>query len=215
MADVPGGMSPDAAGEWSSPALIDAWLADFGFEFELRPGEDVPLADDPEAVAAARRFRDVLGRFPSGVTVVTSMAGGVPVGMTCQSFSSVSLNPPLVLFCPSRTSRAWPLIQLSGSFAVNLLAEDQAELSTTMATRGVDKFADVAWKPSPSTGSPVLEGTLGYLDCSLHTVHEAGDHFVVIGRVLDLHSSEAPHALTFYQGRYGTTAAPREDRWDR
>ena len=112
------------------------------YDFQLRPGEDVVVdADDPEAVAAARRFRDVLGRFASGVTVVTAISGGAPVGLTCQSFSSVSLNPPLVMFIPAKTSRAWPMIQRSGRFCVNFLADGQAELSNQMASRGVDKFA--------------------------------------------------------------------------
>ena len=106
--------------------------------------------------------------------------------MTCQSFSSVSLDPPLVLFIPAKTSRAWPLIQRSGKFCVNFLAADQAELSNTMASRGADKFADVKWTPSPRTGSPMLEGALAHVDCTIHAVHEAGDHYVVIGRVVDL-----------------------------
>ena len=128
----------------------------------------------------------MLGRFASGVTVVTAISGGAPVGMTCQSFSSVSLDPPLVLFVPAKTSRAWPVIQRSGQFCVNFLAADQAELSNQMASRGADKFAGVDWTPARETGSPILDGTLGYVDCQIHTVHEAGDHYVVIGRVLDL-----------------------------
>ena len=86
----------------------------------------------------------MLGRFASGVTVVTATSGGEPVGLTCQSFSSVSLDPPLVLFVPARTSRAWPLIQRSGRFCVNFLSSDQADLSNKMASRGVDKFEGVA-----------------------------------------------------------------------
>ena len=87
-------------------------------DFAYRLGEDTPLpADDPGALAGARDFRDVLGRFCTGVTVVTSISEGAPVGMTCQSFSSVSLSPPLVLFCPATTSRAWPLMQRPDSSA--------------------------------------------------------------------------------------------------
>jgi 3-hydroxy-9,10-secoandrosta-1,3,5(10)-triene-9,17-dione monooxygenase reductase component len=205
--DVPEGMSLDARETWPSPQLINAWLGE-DFDFEFRPGEASSIdADDTEAITQARRFRDVLGRFASGVTVVTAMSGGEPVGMTCQSFSSVSLHPPLVLFCPAKTSRAWPMIHRAGKFAINLLAHDQAELSDQMAARGVDKFATVPWTPSASTGSPLLDGTLGYVDCAIHAVHEAGDHFVVIGRVLDLAGSEVPHALTFFQGRYGSTGS--------
>jgi 3-hydroxy-9,10-secoandrosta-1,3,5(10)-triene-9,17-dione monooxygenase reductase component len=156
-------------------------------------------------VAAARRFRDVLGRFASGVTVVTAISNGAPVGMTCQSFSSVSLDPPLVLFIPAKTSRAWPLIQRAGRFCVNFLSQAQAELSNTMASRGPDKFEDIAWQPSEATGSPLFDETLGYVDCSIHAVHEAGDHFVVIGKVLDLQATDAEGPLLFYQGQYRTT----------
>lgn len=201
--EVPEGMNPDAAATWPSRELIVSWLGDADVDFEFRPGEEstIPL-DDAERVAEARRFRDVLGRFASGVTVVTSTSDGEPVGMTCQSFSSVSLDPPLVLFCPAKTSRAWPRIQRSGHFCVNLLAHDQSELSTTMASRGVDKFAGLTWHLSPATRSPLFDGILGYVDCAIHAVHEAGDHFIVVGRVLELDSTEVPHPLLFFQGQY-------------
>ncbi len=205
-APIPEGMSQDARETWPHPELISSWLGDIDFDVEWRPGEGSAVpADDPEAVEAARRFREVLGRFASGVTVVTAVSNGTPVGMTCQSFSSVSLDPPLVLFIPAKTSRAWPLIQRAGRFSVNFLRNDQADLSNTMASRGVDKFEGVAWRPSEATGSPLFDDTLGYVDCSIHTVHEAGDHFVVIGRVLDLHASDAEGPLLFYQGQYRTT----------
>ena len=104
--EVPEGMRHDAHETWPSHDLIESWLGDSMYDFQFRPGEDVLLdEDDPEAIAAAREFRDVLGRFASGVTVVTAISGGAPVGLTCQSFSSVSLNPPLVLFIPAKTSR--------------------------------------------------------------------------------------------------------------
>ena len=204
--DLPDGMSSDAKATWPSHDLIESWLGDSMYDFQFRPGEDTFVdADDPEAVAAARRFRDVLGRFASGVTVVTSISGGAPVGLTCQSFSSVSLNPPLVLFIPAKTSRAWPAIQRSGKFCVNFLSADQAELSNQMASRGVDKFGDVTWTPAPATGSPMIEGTLGYVDCQIHHVHEAGDHYVVIGRVLDLAVHDAEQPLLFFEGKYAST----------
>ncbi|MEP9365225.1 flavin reductase family protein [Nocardioides sp. CN2-186] len=206
--DIPEGMSPDARETWPSPELINSWLGDQDVDFEFRPGEDVAVPDDPEAVAAARRFRDVLGRFASGVTVVTTTSNDEPVGMTCQSFSSVSLEPPLVLFIPAKSSRSWPLIQRSGKFCVNFLAADQAELSNTMASRGTDKFGDVKWTPSQATGSPILEGSLAHVDCTIHQVHEAGDHYVVIGRVLDLGIDDGTvDPLLFFQGKYRTTDA--------
>lgn len=203
MAEVPEGMKSDAAATWPSSELIESWLGGSAYDFQLRPGEDVEVAaDDPEAMAAARRFRDVLGRFASGVTVVTSVSGGEPVGMTCQSFCSVSLNPPLVLFSPAKTSRAWPRIRQSGHFCVNFLAVGQTALSNQMASRSSDKFAGVDWKPSPETGSPVLHDVLGYVDCTVHSVAEAGDHYVVIGAVKDLHSSAVADPLLFFEGSY-------------
>jgi 3-hydroxy-9,10-secoandrosta-1,3,5(10)-triene-9,17-dione monooxygenase reductase component len=204
--DIPDGMSPDARETWPSPELINSWLGDQDVDFEFRPGEDVAVHDDPEAVAKARLFRDVLGQFASGVTVVTTTSNGEPVGMTCQSFSSVSLDPPLVLFIPAKSSRSWPLIQRSGKFCVNFLAADQAELSNTMASRGADKFGEVKWTPSAQTGSPILEGSLAHVDCTIQTVHEAGDHYVVIGRVVDLNTDELDaDPLLFFQGKYRTT----------
>ncbi|WP_372733501.1 flavin reductase family protein [Nocardioides sp.] len=206
--EIPDGMSPDARETWPSHDLIESWLGDSMYDFQLRPGEDVEIdTDDEAAMTAARLFRDVLGRFASGVTVVTAISGGEPVGMTCQSFSSVSLNPPLVLFIPAKTSRAWPMIQRSGRFCVNFLADDQAELSNQMASRGSDKFAGVPWAPAPVTGSPLLDGVLGYVDCQIHTAYEAGDHFVVIGQVVDLAvpDAEVTKPLLFFQGKYATT----------
>lgn len=205
--EIPEGMNPNARETWPSPELINSWLGDQEVDFEFRPGEDVAVPDDPEALAEARRFRDVLGRFASGVTVVTTISNDEPVGMTCQSFSSVSLDPPLVLFLPAKSSRSWPLIQRSGKFCVNFLAADQAELSNTMASRGTDKFADVKWTPAAQTGSPMLEGALAQLDCTIHTVHEAGDHYVVIGRVVDLVAAEGGEQdpLLFFRGSYRTT----------
>lgn len=204
--DLPEGMEPDARRTWPSQELIDSWLGDF--DFELRPGEPSHIdPEDAEAVERARAFRDVLGRFATGVAVVTAMAGHEPVGMTCQSFSSVSLSPPLVLFCPAKTSRAWPLIQRAGAFCVNLLSDGQDQLSNVMATKGIDKFADLDWDPAPRTGSPVLQGVLGFVDCTIHAVHEAGDHYVVIGRVQELASyGETTDPLLFFEGRYRSAA---------
>jgi 3-hydroxy-9,10-secoandrosta-1,3,5(10)-triene-9,17-dione monooxygenase reductase component len=215
-------MRPDAAAVWPPPSLVDQFLGDMDFEFRL--GEDLHLpTDDPEALADARRFRDVLGRFASGVTVVTSMSGDTPVGMTCQSFCSVSLSPPLVLFCPAKTSRAWPLIRTAGFFCVNLLAADQSALSDGFATRGEDKYAGVAWSHS-KTGAPLLDGVVGYVDCTVERVHEAGDHYVVIGRVTALGAPSDARPLLFHRGRYAVTEPakdalsalmpwPRPDDW--
>ncbi|GAC1384880.1 MAG: hypothetical protein NVSMB48_20940 [Marmoricola sp.] len=199
--NIPEGMRSDAASNWPSRTLIESFLGDL--DFELRPGEDVVLpSDDPAAMAAARKFRDVLGRYASGVTVVTTVSNGEPVGMTCQSFMSVSLTPPLVMFSPARTSRAWPRIQASGRFAVNFLGEDQQGVSNTMASRGADKFAGIDWEPAPVTGSPLLSGAVGYVDCTIDRVYEAGDHFLVLGLVEDLQVGDESGPLLYFQGRY-------------
>jgi 3-hydroxy-9,10-secoandrosta-1,3,5(10)-triene-9,17-dione monooxygenase reductase component len=214
--DVPEGMNENARETWPSEELIKSWLGN-ELDFELRLGEHTPIPDDPEAAARARQFRDVLGLFCSGVTVITSVSEGEPVGMTCQSFSSVSLEPPLVMFSPAKSSRAWPLMQRAGYFCVNILASGQSALSNGMATKGDEKFKDVSWTTA-STGAPVIEGVLGYVDCTVHQVIEAGDHYVVIGRVkelgfgdkrsgdkhseLDADSSAPVDPLLFFQGKY-------------
>jgi len=194
-------VTPARQVSWPPEHVVGQFLGDLDFHYRL--GEDTPLpADDPDALPKARHFRDVLGRFATGVTVVTSLSDGRPVGMTCQSFASVSLSPPLVLFCPAKTSRAWPLMQKAGFFCVNLLAEGQSELSTRMATKADEKFDGVRWSPSKS-GAPLIEGVLGHVDCTIHAVHEAGDHYAVIGRVQELELGDQDAPLLFYQGGYG------------
>jgi 3-hydroxy-9,10-secoandrosta-1,3,5(10)-triene-9,17-dione monooxygenase reductase component len=204
--EVPEGMNPDARATWPSQELVQSWLGN-ELDFELRLGEHTPIPADPEAAAQARRFRDVLGLFCSGVTVVTSVSEGKPVGMTCQSFSSVSLEPQLVMFSPAKTSRAWPLIRRAGFFCVNILAADQSELSNAMATKGEEKFDGVEWTTA-STGAPVIDGVLGYIDCTVQQVVEAGDHYIVVGQVKELAfgdrgtGPEKADPLLFFQGKY-------------
>lgn len=204
--DIPVGMRADARESWPPRELIESFLGNFDFEF--RPGEDVEIADTEAAQAAALKFRDVLGRYASGVTVVTSVCADEPVGMTCQSFSSISLDPPLVMFSPAKTSRAWPLIQRAGHFCVNFLAHGQESLSNTMASRGADKFAGIDWSLS-NTGAPMFDGIVGYVDCTIHAVYEAGDHYVVIGQVQDMDftvddEGVSPDPLIYFQGAYRT-----------
>ena len=157
-----------------------------------------------DALGGTRHLRQVLAHVPTSVSIVTTLDGEHPVGCTIGSFVSVSLNPPLVLFCPSRTSRAWPLMQRAGHFCVNILSDGQQGLSDAMATKGSEKFDGVSWSPS-KTGAPLLDGVAGYVDCTVQAVHEAGDHYVVIGRVQDLGHGDAPtgsHPLLFHRGRY-------------
>jgi 3-hydroxy-9,10-secoandrosta-1,3,5(10)-triene-9,17-dione monooxygenase reductase component len=201
-AEVPDGMSPDAAVSWPSRELIESYLGGHDEMFAWRPGEVVQI-DGEAAQAAARAYRDVLGQYASGVTVVTTLMGDTPVGMTCQSFTSVSLDPPLVAFLPMKTSRAFAAIRKSRRFCVNFLAVEQAELSNSFASQAEDKFAGVAWQPT-SNGMPRLDGVVGWVDCVVHDVHEAGDHYLVIGRVEDLGHGDGDRPLLFHRGRYRT-----------
>lgn len=162
------------------------------------------MSEDVVVVDAAARFRQVLGCFPTGVTVVTTVEGGLPVGMAAGSFFSVSLDPPLVGFCVMTTSNTWPAIERSGSFGVSILADDQTEVCRQLAKKGPDKFGGVAWSPAPVTGSPLVDGAVAHLDCELEQQHLAGDHWIVVGRVraLELHRSEA-EPLVFCRGGFG------------
>ena len=201
-ADLPEGMSPDAQASWPSRELIESYLGGTHEMFAWRPGEIVEI-DGDAAQAAARAYRDVLGQYASGVTVVTTVLDGVPVGMTCQSFTSVSLDPPLVAFLPMKTSRAFAAIRMSRRFCVNFLAAEQAEVSNTFASLANDKFADIAWQPT-GNGMPRIDGIVGWVDCTVQDVHEAGDHYLVIGRVEDLGHGDAEKPLLFHRGRYRT-----------
>jgi 3-hydroxy-9,10-secoandrosta-1,3,5(10)-triene-9,17-dione monooxygenase reductase component len=168
---------------------------------------EAPAAGAPADYQA--RFRQVLGHFCTGVTVITTAGPDGPAGFTCQSFAALSLGPPLVLFCPGRSSATWPRIERAGHFCANLLAAGQRELARAFGTGGTsaaDRFAGVAWSPSPA-GDPVLAGALTWVGAAVEAVHEAGDHYVVIGRVTELGDCAGGPPLLFYRGRYGVTAA--------
>lgn len=130
-----------------------------------------------------RALRDAFGAFMTGVTIVTTVsADGAPAGLTANSFTSVSLDPALLLVCLSGRSRTLPSIRASGGFAVNILAEGQRDLSNRFAGRSDDRFAGVDWTPGPR-GGPILTGACGWFDCALHDEVAAGDHLVMIGKV--------------------------------
>jgi 3-hydroxy-9,10-secoandrosta-1,3,5(10)-triene-9,17-dione monooxygenase reductase component len=169
--------------------------------------EPQPDTDRPEP--DPQRFRQVLGQFATGVTVVTSTADGAPVGFACQAFAALSLDPPMVLFCPGKGSGSWQIIERAGKFCVNVLAEGQRDVSQVFGTRGADKFASVTWHES-AQGLPVLDGVLSWIDCSIEAVHTAGDHYVVIGRVLDLGTSGDDRPLLFYRGDYTAADVPQQ-----
>lgn len=156
-----------------------------------------------------RQLRTVLGHFCTGVTVVASVDGAEPVGMACQSFAALSLEPPLVLFCPGRTSRSWARIARAGHFCVNVLAADQQDVSAVFGRPGSAKFSGLGWSRSPN-GAPVLDGVLTWVDCVIETVHAAGDHDVVVGRVTELGPYRDTRPLLFYRGDYTATGPAAE-----
>lgn len=147
-------------------------------------------------------YREALSHFASGVTVISGLVEGEPVGFTCQSFHSVSLDPPLVSFSVMRTSKSWPKLRSVGSFAINVLSADQSELSNEFAKSTGDRWAKVRWTTSPNN-SPLIHDALLWLDCGIYSEVEAGDHSIVVSRVHHLlWDSRARSPLIFYKGAY-------------
>lgn len=160
----------------------------------------------------SNHFRHVLGHVPTGVVVVTGCSSaGTPTGVTIGSFVSVSLEPPLVSFFPGVNSRSWPLIAQSGSFCVNVLAQSQDELCWRFAKEPVEgaasRFEDINYTLSPS-GAPVLPGVIAWIDCSIESVTPAGDHWFVLGKVNELHTTESKEpAMVFFKSKVTGVAA--------
>ena len=193
---------------------------------EREPVEVLPrpelrcVGEDERAPVGQAEFRRVLGNFATGVAVVTAPAAAgapeapaatptdgphaaSPAGFACQSFSSLSLDPPLVAFMVGRTSTTWPRIARAGVFCVNVLSAGQGELCRAFAVSGADKFAGVTYDAAPVSGSPRLAGTLAWIDCTIHAVHTGGDHLIVVGRVEALGASDGDEApLLFHKGRF-------------
>ncbi|MDX3585139.1 flavin reductase family protein [Streptomyces europaeiscabiei] len=188
------------------------------------------VGEDERAPVDQAEFRRVLGNFATGVTVITAppstrsadapaltehltghldgLPADRPAGFACQSFSSLSLDPPLVAFMVGRTSTTWPRIARAGVFCVNVLGADQGDLCRSFAVSGADKFAGVAHTPAPATGSPRLTGAAAWIDCTIHAVHTGGDHLIVVGRVKALGTDdEATRPLLFHRGRFGQLRA--------
>jgi 3-hydroxy-9,10-secoandrosta-1,3,5(10)-triene-9,17-dione monooxygenase reductase component len=152
-------------------------------------------------------FRSVLGHFASGVAVISAFACGRPVGFTCQSFFSLSLDPPLVAMAPGRSSTSWPKIVKAERLCVNVLAAGQEALARVFAVSGADKFSGVGWSaPVTPSGGPRLHGALAWIDCVVEQVHEGGDHFLVVAAVLGLVAGQGS-PLLFYRGGFGSFAA--------
>jgi flavin reductase (DIM6/NTAB) family NADH-FMN oxidoreductase RutF len=161
----------------------------------------------------AQEFRTVLGHFPTGVTIVSGIDGDQPVGFTIGSFTSVSLDPPLVGFLPMRDSATWAAMQAEGAFCVNVLSRDQADLCWQFAKTDneAERYADVKWHAAPS-GSPIIDRAVAWIDCTVEDVFEMGDHYFVLGRVVALeadadHNGQGPFPLLFFKGTLGGFAA--------
>jgi flavin reductase (DIM6/NTAB) family NADH-FMN oxidoreductase RutF/DNA-binding IclR family transcriptional regulator len=148
-------------------------------------------------------FRTVLGQYPTGVCVVTAIHPETgPAGLVIGSFTSVSLDPPMVAFFPDKSSTSWPKVERAGAFCVNILGADQESVCRRFAAKGGDKFAGQAYRQA-GTGSPILEGCVAWIDCDVEAIQEAGDHFIVLGRVRDLQLEQPRLPLLFFQGGYG------------
>ena len=150
------------------------------------------------------RFREVLGHFATGITIVTALEEGEPVGFTCQSFAALSLDPPMVILAPARSSTSWPRIAKAGGFCVNILEEHQEALCRAFAVSGGDKFDGVEWSPG-LTGSPVIAGSLAVVECRLGDIFDGGDHELVTGHVLATAIGEGS-PLLFYRSGFGRFA---------
>ncbi|MEV5829568.1 flavin reductase family protein [Spirillospora sp. NPDC052242] len=172
------------------------------------PALTTPPHTEPAAAPAAgpdpADFRRAMSEFATGVTVVTAIDGGEPIGFACQSFTSVSLEPPLVLFCADHRGRSWPRIRAAGRFCVNVLGEDQRDLCQRFGSSRGRKFEDLGWDVSP-WGTPALRDVLLAVHAEVHAVHRAGDHDVVIGRVLAVERPEdrLDRPMIFFRSRFG------------
>jgi flavin reductase (DIM6/NTAB) family NADH-FMN oxidoreductase RutF len=183
-----------------------------GFQSALPPHLARPALDNETEMDrtgfSMRALRDVLGLFPTGVTVVTTKGpDGTLNGVTVSSFNSVSLEPALILFSLSRKSKSLPTLLEASSFAINFLRQSQKDISARFASSTSDKWAGVAHRPGV-TGCPCIEGALAVLECSLYAHYDGGDHVIIVGRVLDIESHPDNSPLVFYRGNYHSIAAP-------
>lgn len=149
------------------------------------------------------QFRKVLGSYPTGVCVVTALSADErPIGMVVGSFTSVSLDPPLVGFFPDRKSTSWPQVEEAGRFCVNVMGSDQQDICRAVGAKGDQKFVGVDYIVSEH-GLPIIANAIATIECRLHSVTEAGDHWFVMGEVLRLESAREVDPMLFHRGRYG------------
>ncbi len=161
---------------------------------------------EPLAIAA-RDIREALGCFATGVTIVTASGDHVPVGITANSFNSVSLDPPLVLVSLDRRLHSFPRFSASRYFAVNILATHQRGLSQRFASAGADKWSAVPYSLGRRTGCPVIEGAHATFECERWNQHDGGDHVIFIGRILHLNINDGHEPLLYYRGKYRALGA--------
>ncbi|KMS60349.1 monooxygenase [Novosphingobium barchaimii LL02] len=150
-------------------------------------------------------FRKVLGSYPTGVCVITAMDEGKPAGMVVGSFTSVSLDPPLVGFFPDKSSTSWPLIEKAGRFCVNVMGSDQQHVCRSVAAKGDAKFVGVEYVISDHD-LPVIKDSIAAIECKMYSVTEAGDHWFVLGEVLRMETVREDDPMLFHRGRYGSFA---------
>ena len=148
-------------------------------------------------------FRRILGHLPTGVAVITAHGESGPVGMAANSVASVSLDPPLVLFCPAKSSTTWPALRATGQFCINIMAGHHEQTTRRFAAKGADRFEGVDWVERPS--GPGLQDAVAWIECSLRDEHDAGDHTIVVGAVFAMEAAaEGSVPLVFFRGTYGT-----------
>lgn len=172
----------------------------------MTTASSAPPAALPEQQAFnGREFRNALGSFATGVTVITTQGAEHAYGMTANAFSSVSLDPPLILVCVIKGTEGSDIISRNGCFAVNILGHDQEPISRYFASRdrprGPDAFSEIS-HARVATGSPIIDGVTAYLDCRLHASHEAGDHIIFIGEVMAMGVDQEVMPLLFHRGKY-------------
>jgi 3-hydroxy-9,10-secoandrosta-1,3,5(10)-triene-9,17-dione monooxygenase reductase component len=157
----------------------------------------------PAPAAEARSLRDALGRFATGVAFVTAAPDGEPAGLIVNTLTSVSLEPPLISFCPSRSSLTWSRMRRAGRFGVNVLGRQHEPFARRVTPAGSDRFAGVDWELGPSR-VPLLSDALASLECEIVAEHPAGDHWIVVGRVDALRISPIDAPLVFFGGAFRT-----------
>jgi len=157
---------------------------------------------NPAPAPEARSFRDALGRFATGVAFVTAAPDGDPAGLIVNSLTSVSLEPPLVSFCPSRSSLTWSRMRRAGRFGVNILGRKHERFAMRATPAGADRFAGLNWELGPR-GVPLLTDALATLECETLAEHPTGDHWIVIGRVDNVRTSPLNDPLVFFAGAFG------------